>query len=1085
MNLKPIIICYFLTGILIWSGLLKAQQINEFLDMPVFNKLTGDDGLSQGRISDIAQDKSGFMWFATRDGLNRWDGYSMEIFKNNPENPNTILSNIIDKIVVDSKGQLWILTEAGICVFNPRTERFSPLKISDQIDSLKVFDFSFDNKGKLLLATQSNGLLEIDTATRKLTAYNIFNPYGKNNDIRLVFADSENRIWVSLRHSGIQLLERETGKITQFQKEPNSSFDINQHYITSIVEDKNGNLWFGSGDVGLVFLDTRTMHFNNYKYLENGEYVYGRSILDLAFQDDKHLWVGSDSEGLVCFNIDDFSFSQYSEGETENNLLYRTINSLFFDTSGNLWIGTNGNGLNILSPYSKKFFTIGKASLTGLNLSFQSVRAIYEDNNHILWVGGYSGLQRIDFEKKSSKMILSDVVYTICPDPVDENILWLGTEGLGMFGFDKRNNKKIHIPIYDEYSDVQFTNKMLHGTRVYDIVAVSPHELYIATAQGLNIFNSRNQTFRFIKIDGPDPSFMRESGLTTIYKDSKNQLWLGSFTGGLLKMNADLNTAKNFSNSPEKPDLPGNRVNCIYEDSKDRFWIATNMGLCLMNRDVESFVTYTEADGLPNNTVYGILEDNDGDLWLSTNNGISKFNPDNLTFRNYNKPDGLPGNEFNSAAYFQYNKSRLYFGGLDGLVVFNPDNVVADENPPVMDFTRIKIITRNTLLNINLTDKKEVILDPGVVLVEIEFSAFNFINPADCKYAYQFGPNAKDWIELGNKRTITLTKPNHGDYYINIKASNSDGIWNDHPKTLKISVLPRFTQTLFFKVLIALLILSIIGSVFYLRYTVNKNRQKKLQLLIEQRTKELRITNDELNRANASKDKFFSIIAHDLKNPFNSLLGFTDLLVTDWREMEDDEKLNIVTHLKSTIENTYELLINLLEWSQIQRKKIVWNPEIFNLPEIINDILSQLSTITTLKNITFEVQVDQQLMVYSDINMFSGIMRNLVGNAIKFTHPGGRIIVKARHENENFVVCQVQDNGVGMTSEKIEQIFHEEFTQSTAGTEGEQGTGLGLALCREFVSQHGGKIWAESIPNRGSSFFFTMPVRKIIADNKV
>ncbi len=1077
MNQKTIINCLFIIVFSILPGFLLAQTADQWLDQPVFNKLNAQEGLSQGRISDIIQDSAGFMWFGTRDGLNRWDGYSMQVYKNSPGNPNSIQSNIIEKILMDNKGVLWILTGKGLCKHQPGTDIFTPYEIPGKIDESKIFDFNFDRAGKLLLATHAQGLIEIDTATLKLTEYNLSGVLDANDDIRLIFVSKDNKVWLSKRKGGALLFDRTVKTPVSIKSLLKQTLNIDLHYITSIVEDNDNNLWMGTGDTGLIFVDTKKLALKSFFFLENGDYLQGRVILDLMYCDDDNIWIGTDSEGLVCFNIKNHIVRQFREGETENNLLYKTISSLYFDRSGNLWIGTNGKGLNILSPFSKKFYSVTKNTASTLNLSFESVRSIYEDKDNILWVGGYSGMQRIDFQKNTSELAAPHVIYSICPDPEDDNILWLGTEGGGLKQFDKSNRQLTALPVYNEYGEKPLSDDMLHGYRIYDILAAPDNRLLIATAQGLNVFNPRTKTFRFLKINLPDPSYMIESGLTTIYYDSHNCLWLGTFTEGLIKMNSDFSAAKNFTNKPEKQDLPGNRVNCIHEDSQGRFWIATNMGLCMMDRDTESFTTYTEAEGLPNNTVYGILEDSLGHLWLSTNNGISNFNPNEKTFKNYNQSDGLPGNEFNSAAYFQYNKSRLYFGGVDGLVAFNPQNVVSDEEPPAMNFTRMKIFYSDTVYNINLSNKSYVEINPNAILLEIEFSAFNFINPYDCSYAYQFGEKTLDWINLGNKRIITLTNPSHGEYVINIKASNSDGFWNNDPKTLRILVLPEFYQTLWFRIMIITVILAGIVFVFYLKQIIHAQQQKKLQLLIEQRTRELSAANIELNRANASKDKFFSIIAHDLKNPFNSLLGFTDLLVDEWKKMNDNEKHDIVKILKNTIENTYDLLLNLLEWSKLQRKKSLPVPEQFKISEVIDDIVSQLNVISELKNISIETEIIKDQWIYYDLTMFGTIIRNLVGNAIKFSHKNGKIVISAYSENEDFIICKVRDNGIGMDEERTRQIFDEDNIQSTPGTGGETGTGLGLAITHEFVKLNGGKLFVESKPGEGSSFYFSIPTK--------
>ena len=1084
-----ILLLVFLLSLVIKPALSDAI----FDEQPYFHKITIEDGLSQGSIFCLHQDQKGFIWIGTMDGLNRFDGYDMKVYRNILGDTNSIASNNIKAIFEDSKGNLWIGTSGGgLNMFDPVSGKFRRFYFKPPGNKPAgniISAIAEDADGKLWVGTIGDGLFRFDPETKKYEAF--FNDPGdaeslSGNKISSILIDSRQNVLIGTGSNGINLFIPETKKFKIYRHDPKNPNSLSNDYIKTIIESPDSTtILIGTYGGYLNSFDPETEKFSVFRYNLPDIPVNFPLVLSLEFSGNDSLWIGTDSGGLLLYVISKNVYKSFDAGMEDGKLSYNIVTSLLCDRDGNLWVGTNGKGINICDPDKKLFYSFSHGDNSILKLAFNSIRAIYKDEEENLWIGGYYGLEKIIPSKKEIFHFLpGQAIYSIYPDKNNKDILWLGSEGWGIIKF---NIKTLNFTIED--FKFTYSENYLTGGRVFCFADDNDGNLYIGTGFGLNVLNLKTGKYKLYSNNPGHQSKIINGHVKTIFIDSPDNIWIGSDIGGLAMLNKNTNSIINYLNSVNNSSsLSSNSVNCIFKDSKNRFWIGTDHGLNLMNRKKGTFKRITETDGLPNNVIYGILEDKDGNLWLSTNKGLCKYNHEKNSFTVYDKNDGLPGNEFNKAAYFKSKNGIMYFGGVDGFVAFDPSEITDNTDLPEVAITGFYKADNKFRTDSVITFKRNLTLEPDDNIISFEFSAMNFINPDKCQYAYMLENFVDKWINLQNNRKATFTNLDPGKYVFKIKASNNDGIWNEEPTVINIVVLPYFYETLWFKILVVVIILGIFLTIFLIRINFIRRQEKKLKNLVGQKTGELKKSNKkllaeieerkkteiQLETANATKDKFFSIIAHDLKNPFNSLMGFSDLLVEEWNDFNDKDRLSMIKGIQETSINTYKLLLNLLEWSGLQRGEIEFNPKKFDFKNLIDETQKQFQGEASIKNISINFNLDGKIFAYADFQMINTVLRNLVSNAIKFTPRNGNITVSAIKQNE-MLQCCVKDTGIGMDHEEINSLFKIESTRRSNGTEGETGTGLGLILCKEFVDKNNGKIWVESEVNQGSSFYFSIP----------
>lgn len=1073
-----------------------------------FNYISKEDGLSQNYIGSIVQDKKGLMWFGTMDGLNCYNGYDFKVFYSNPNDITTISCNQIKKLVLEKNGTLWIGTYNGLNHFNPTTGKFkrypilSPTARKNEIDCLYV-----DKEGLVWFCyTDDECLISLDPSSGKLSFFKIpaFNdthkpsptlPKRTTYSIISLLASHDDKFWLGTGEGALLMFDKQSKKFTQkiiINTDPSCQ-------IYNVVEVDKDNLCIGTFNAGFCFYNIKSKKRSSIYNFNPKDKTTMNFYWDIVKGPDGNIWFGTLESGVFKLDIKKKRLEQIAFTlPTDSRIIKRGVCSIFFDKSGLLWCGTTGYGLFNMPIYSNQFNTLNQrtkwaterrtsndfelyASLTSdfkqNALSFQSVRSIYA-NNDFIWVGGYNGLDKIDRKTGTIKVIDNKIVpYVIRPDHDNPEILYIGSEeeGLPLYRLDTKTNKLTHLK--------------LNWTFVFSIYAEKDF-LWLGGRDELIKYHIKTgKSERFIN-DTQKASGLQTGMIKAITKDKNGNLWVGMQGVGLSRLDEKNKKFITYHNNPNQLNSLSNDIilfiNC---DQYNNLWIGTNGGgLNKFDIKREHFTRITTKDGLPNDVVYAALFDKKGQLWVSTNNGICKITPKDLKIKCYTATDGLQGNEFNTASYFMDSKGTIFFGGTNGLTYFIPENIIENSFKPNVVLTSVKKYNQEVLFDKPLTEIKEIDLSYDDKVFSLSFSALSYYHSQKNKYKYRLLGLNDQWINLDTKREISFNGLPSGEYTLEVYASNNDGVWTDKPLILKIRISYPFWRTwLFYSLCVILFIVLLIVYTYYrTRYIRRFNAHLKEQIEkhtqeivnqkheIEAQKENVEQINAALEHSNATKDKFFGIIAHDLKAPFNSILGFSNLLKDEYDDFTDKERRQFITNIYNASESSYKLLENLLEWARLQTGKMEYRPEKIDLSNITDEITGLLDSAATAKKIKLTTSIPINTLIYADENMVKTTVRNIVSNAIKFTNTDGEITISSEERNHE-VEMSVTDNGIGISPEVLNNLFNLDSSHNVKGTHNESGTGLGLILCKDFIERNKGTLTVESTLGKGSTFRITFP----------
>jgi signal transduction histidine kinase/ligand-binding sensor domain-containing protein len=990
-----------------------------------FNHLTVEDGLSQNTVMGITKDKYGFMWFGTLEGLCRYDGYKFKKYRAVNNSPHSLWNNRISLMYKDSNGDIWILNaDTLICKYNYETDdfqRFTPRTVSkkvlDSLDRSKSIYFT-----KII---QDNVIWQVNQSYSKLT---LMYPFNRIVDLNM-----------------LTQTDKVTGQKTKYRTDQFDRWALNDESVFNIYLDDNNILWVGTYSGGINKADTRQKPFKSFFH----------DPLDPA-----------------------------------KSIIDNKIRAIYQDNKGNLWIGTHNKGITYIDRTTDKYIHFQHNAKDSLNsLTENEVRKIYCDRFGYLWFGTKGGLDR----------------------------------------FDKKTNRFKHYTISSKSN--------IPNNWVYSIMEDHSHYMWIGTWNGIAKYDRKND--RFFAYEATKT--LKRKNVRIILEDHHYNLWVATEGGGITRFSRDSSsgfqeklTPTHFNFSSSNPNsLNSDRVYAMMEDENGILWIGTNSGLTRFDPAKNKFTRFYVDQGLPDELIIGLLSDTKGHLWISHKKGLTRLDTKTFEMRNYDRQDGLQDNEFSEDAYFRNEKTgEMFFGGVKGFNSFYPDSIEDNKYLPKVVFTDLQI--SNQSVHINEPVNGRIILSKPISLtnqitlaydsknIAIEFAALHYSNPLGNQYSHRLMKFDKDWILTdANNRIASYTNLVPGTYIFEVKASNSDGLWNPIPTELKIVILPPWWGTWWFRSLLITFIVFFIYGLIYLRVSLYRKKQVELTKLVKERTIKLEETNElllerqtrieeqsiellahsdsikeannlllqnqnliktqadrlmeaneELTILNSTKDRFFSIIAHDLRNPFHVVKGFAELLLNDEKYPPEKVRKFIQLIYTSAI-SASNLLENLLQWSCSQTGRISFEPVNINLSIIVNETISLLVGDAHHKNIKLQSLINQNIQVFADENMLKTICRNLISNAVKFTPENGRITISSVLIDAK-VEITVTDTGVGIPPDTMSQLFRVDTTITTKGTANETGTGLGLILCKEFVEKHCGKIWVESEEGKGSSFKFTL-----------
>lgn len=1048
------------TILLLGSGMACFAQLS-------FDHLSVTNGLSQSTVLAICKDSRGYMWFGTRDCLNRYDGRSFKIYRTDPDDPATISAeDYIYALLEDKAQQLWVGTQNGLNRYIPEKDAFerivydpeNPGSISDKI----VLSMFADRKGRIWFGT-NNGLSMLENAaSRKFrkfyrqdglagnSVYTVFedskgniwagttegltrmvlkngkytlttfrhNPADPNSisgsSIKAIAEDQQGRIWIGSETEGLNLYVPGSASFVRFKYSPLKADGLSNNIIRKIMPAKNGSLWVATMN-GLNILDPETLRFSVYKHdADNRKSLSDNSIKEIYEDDQGSVWIGTMFGGINITHRNTIPFTVYKYNKYRNSISSDIISVIEADAAGNLWIGTEGQGLNYLNIKTGLFRKYINDSRDPGSLSNNTIKAIFKDSKNRIWVGLYQGGLEL-----------------FIPE----------TGRFKHYPHDPRNPASLSFGYVSSIAEDEH-GRLLVGT----------------SSKGLNIFDPEKGTFSLIS-DLPVKGLrLSSSYIRFAYQDSKKNVWVGTPRGlNLLLPGASQFTV--FFKSNHKDSLQSNQLSCIREDHQGNIWIGSlRGGLSLYQPKTRSFITYTTANGMASDNIIDLLEDNERNLWISTDRGLTKFDVKRKSFKNYNITDGLPANEFNINSAYKDKSGKLYFGSYNGLVAFTPRDIKENTLLPKTVFSGLKLFNKpvsingpDHLLKQDISFTSQITFSAGQNIFTIEFLALNYIQPQRNKYAYKLEGFEKDWNYVGIP-SATYTNLPSGNYKFLVKGSNNDGLWNDKPTSMEIRILPPLWQTWWAYLLYFIAFSTLLY--FVLRFT---RRQQKLEseLYYEH------LNNERQQELYQMKLDFFTRISHEIRTPLTLIFAPLEKLIklTQSSPVVNQQVLGV----KRNTDRLLRLISELLDFRKIESGNTNLQVSENDLVAFCRNIYNAYQGLAEIKHIDYSFNsTESQLLVYYDMSQMEKVFYNILSNAFKYTPDGGKISFNIAKTDEEITI-EIADTGIGIPAEVQARIFTN-FYQVKSATIAAEGWGIGLALVKHIVDLHKGKILVLSEP---------------------
>jgi signal transduction histidine kinase/ligand-binding sensor domain-containing protein len=1058
---------FFVISLLLVVG--NRQRVFSQQDDIYFEQLSAKQGLSGNHVTSIWQDKEGFMWFGTRDGLNKFDGYHFTVFQTEPGNPkNSIEHNWVTSIYEDRKGELWLTTfGGGLHKVDKQSGKFTVYWVDSAHSSNRNSGFSIyeDQKGILWIPSQG-GLNQFNPQTFQ---YSLFSaPEPENTYVYAVCEDRFGTMWAATS-TGLYEFDRLSGQYQSFPLETGSS----ELPVYSLYPDAAGLIWMVSGQVKLSRLDPATRKLISYPI--QATIAENNTGLPHSIAEDAtgRLWIAT-NDGLHRFDKKTGQFTSFrSNAALPGTLSNNIIRSVFTDRTGILWVGTR-NGINQAGTQPKKFRTYQVTpDLAASRLPQNHVSDIYQARDSSIWLGNfYDGLYRFDIRTgKVSRYqhdpgdpasLRGNKVEAVFED--SRGVLWVGAANY-LHALDRKTGKFTSYPCQ--------TGTFLIREDIYG-------KLWIA-GRGVAAFDPQTKTFRYYLHDPHDSTSLGINGVSTLLTSRSGAVWVACYSRGISKLDQTTGKFTHYdpNRAPTKGCLNDKDIQSLYEDANGILWAGGyHNGLNRFDPATGTSMAFTTRDGLPNNHISSIQGDASGNLWLATHRGICRFNPLTKECRNYDQSDGLQDNEFHDA-FAKGVGGQLIFGGSNGFNVFYPDSIHENRYVPPVYITGFKVMDEPRNFQ-----SEPVTLSYRENLISFDFVAINYEMPEKSQYAYQLIGVDDDWVYSGNRRYANYTNLEPGEYVFKVKGTNNDAVWNTREASLRIVITPPFWKTLWFKLLVLTLASLLIYSIYAYRVRRIKKQNRRLEGLVSQRTSELENALAETERqrqeaqnqrqialeANRFKSELMSITVHDLKNPLAGMMLYTELIKRSSTDAK--EVVNLSGIIKEAAQSMFDLLSNLLKTERAESNQLKPQKQLTNLALLARNVIDRNKVLAGIKQQHIQASLAESCLADVDTEMISEVFDNLVSNAIKYSLPEKTIWVNLFEKGDS-IRFQVKDEGQGLSREDMKKIFGPFQRLSSKPTGEEASFGLGLYLVRKLLELHGGKVWAHS-EGKGKGAVFTV-----------
>lgn len=1042
-----------------------------------------EQGLSNNYVVDITQDKTGFMWFATESGLNRFDGKEFKIYKKFFQNNTGISGNELNKVLADKvDNAVWIATQReGLNMFDCKTDSFHVFRHDSlnnkSIASDAITTLENDANGNLWIGTYASGIDYYDKKTKEFIHYNQSTiPNLVSNQIWSIACDEKGKLYIGHVLSGFSVLSIKDKTVKNFihrEDDPNSLPDND---VRCIFIDRFDNIWIGTNN-GLALFNPETEKFTcfyNQKNKQNS--LISNTVFSITQTNDNRLWIGTEKGGISILDIrkemflssENISFQNIYQSDDDYGLSHSTVKTIFQDCFNNIWIGTYSGGVDFISYIPEYFHKWQHSSSTveKNRLKVKEAWGMCEDKSGNIWVGTDGGGIQVFHEgvlaesyAKENSNLSDNAILTALRD--SEGNLWFGTFHGGVCIYNSKTKQ------FNRFSPEGFDSQIVRS-----LFEDNSKNIWIGTdLYGLYSYNLTTKILRHFSA-GKDP-VPSDNLIRAIAIDRQNRLWIGSFGEGLNILDSTFHLVKAFNTSSG---FYSNTINCIFKDSQNRMWVGTEEGLILFqnNNDITDYTLYTEKDGLKDSHIKAIAEDKNKNIWFSTNGGISELKFNGLEFRNYSPYEGVPSGVFYGSSVINSGNGMIYFGSQNGVCYFNPDQIPEiTKFPPVTITEFLYYINNKNGLSLPEEKEKNYPVNSSIQLhynqntFTIKFNVMDYTLSNLVEYAYQL--NDKDeWNNIGNEHEVTFRNLHPGKYIFAVKARLYHQDWSNLTEYLLVEILPPIWLTGWAKLLYTLICISIIAYIIH--FYKNRMMLKNMLYMEKQHNRQQQLLNDE-------KLQFFTNIAHELRTPLTLIVGpMEDLLKDSTLTAKIEKKVRLIYQSANRL---LELVNKILDFRKTETHNMPLCITKGDLSKLVEEVSLKYQELNRNPNLAFSTSIEtENTTLYFDPENVRIVLDNLISNAFKYTSQG-EINVCMRNcweNNVQYTEIEVADTGCGIPKEDMNKIFNRYYQIKN----GQQlsGTGIGLSLVKNLTTIHQGVISVESSVGKGTSFKF-----RLLTDN--